>query len=195
MLGYDLKLNEAETKFYNFLDKDNFTLESILMYKVSYQNFLNILEYEGTISEELYEEIKDSKFVLFSDTKSNAVIKVNDKKEIVKLYFLDIKSDLDILELSYNFPKLDKFFKKGKIREIKNDNEEEKIKAFLTKIVNEENDLNKLNYLLCEWNEKTSKNIDRVKNILLNKINGRIDSEYKRIYNIVKTITKKGLNA
>ena len=100
MLGYDLKLNAKETKFYNFLDKDNFILDNILMFKVSYQTFLNILEYEGTINNELYKDIKDTNYALLSDTKSNIVIKVNNKKEITNLYYLDLKSDLDILELS-----------------------------------------------------------------------------------------------
>ena len=195
MLGYDLKLNAKETKFYNFLDKDNFILDNILMFKVSYQTFLNILEYEGTINDELYKDIKDSKYALLSDTKSNIVIKVNQKKEITNLYYLDLKSDLDILELSYNFPKLDKFFTKGSKRKIVLDNKEEKMRAFLKDVVMKETDLNKLNYLLCEWNEKTSKDLTKIKNILLTKINGPIDKEFERIYNLVKQMPKKGLNA
>lgn len=195
MLGYDLKLNAKETKFYNFLDKDNFTLDNILMFKVSYQTFLNILEYEGTINDELYKDIKDTSYALLSDTKSNIVIKVNQKKEITNLYYLDLKSDLDILELSYNFPKLDKFFTKGPKRKIVLDNQEEKKRTFLKDIVTKETDLNKLNYLLCEWNEKTSKDLGKVKNLLLTKIDGHIDKEFERIYNIVKQMPKKGLNA
>ena len=195
MLGYDLKLNAKETKFYNFLDKDNFILDNILMFKVSYQTFLNILEYEGTINDELYKDIKDTSYALLSDTKSNIVIKVNQKKEITNLYYLDLKSDLDILELSYNFPKLDKFFTKGHKRKIIIDNKEEKMRAFLKDAVTQETDLNKLNYLLCEWNEKTSKDLGKVKNLLLTKIDGHIDKEFERIYNIVKQMPKKGLNA
>ncbi len=191
MIGYDLKLNAKETKFYNFLDKDNFTLESILMFKVNYQTFLNILEYQGEVSEEFYNQIKDRGFALLSDTKSNVVIKVSPDRQIRELYYLDIKSDLDILELSYNFPKIDKFFKKGKIREVKRDNQKEEMRIYLSKMVEEEKDRDKLKYLLCEWNERAREDIDKIKKILRNKINGKMDKEYVRIYKLVKFMNEK----
>ena len=103
--------------------------------------------------------------------------------------------DLDILELSYNFPKLDNFFTKGKKRKIILDNKEDKMRTFLKDEIMKETDLNKLNYLLCEWNEKTSKDLSKIKNLLLTKISGHIDKKFERIYNLVKLMNKKGLNA
>ena len=182
MLGYDIKLNAKESKFYNFLDKDNFTLQSILMFKVSYQNFLNVLEYEGCISNNFYDQIKDTQYALLSDTKSNVVIKVNAERNITNLYFLDIKSDLDILELSYNFPKLDKFFIKDKVREIKKVNKKEQEKKMLKSLIKKEDNLDKINYILCEIKEKRCKDIEKAKMKLL----AKIDRDYHNIYGIIK---------
>ena len=186
MLGYDILLNAKESKFYNFLDKDNFTIKSILMYKVSYQMFLNVLEYQGHISNELYDQIKDSKYVLLSDTKSNVVIKVDENKKITNLYFLDIHSDLDILELSYNLPKLDKFFIKEEVRNIKNKKTCDKKKSYLKREINKITNLDKLNYLLCEWHSKKAHTIEEARKRLMEKLKNK---ECDRIYEILKGLS------
>ena len=69
------------------------------------------------------------------------------------------------------------------------------MRTFLKDVVTKETDIDKLNYLLCEWNEKNSKDLTKIKKLLLTKINGHIDKEYERIYNLVKLMAKKGLNA
>ena len=180
MLGYDIKINAKETKFYNFLDKDNLTLDNILMFKVSYQMFLTVLEYEGHISDEVYNLIKDNKYLLLTDTKSNIVLKVNEDRKVTNLYYLDIRSDLDILELSYNLPKLDKFFKKDKLRVMKSVNSSNKKQNFIKKVITNITNLDKLNYILCELELKKAHTVKEAQNTLLN------NKDYTKLYDILK---------
>ena len=198
MIGYDIKLNRADSKFYNFLDKDSFTLSSLLMYKISYKDFLNVLEYEGCVSEKFYTKLQEyDNYVLLSDTKSNIVIKVDDQRKVSALYYLDLKSDLDILEISYNFPKLDNFFECLNKRKIKKVNDSPKIVSFMQKELKsliKNNDLLKIDYLISEWGNNVYKTKEDKINFLNRKINGLVDKEYLRIYDLIKLSHKKSLS-
>lgn len=187
MIGYAIKLSKYGEMFYNWHNEDIMVLDEVLMYRVSYQEFKDIICYYGKITSEFYNKIKDNGgYALLSDTKSNVVIRADEDLNVNYIGWLDIKSDLDILEVCYNFKFIKDIFIKGKK---KSENEEYRIKDVMIKEVEslfKSKNIEKMRYLIYEWERKDIKNLNKAKDFLLKKVMGNIDDDYYKIYELVK---------
>ncbi len=199
---YDIILNFLDSNylFYDWLEQDTLEyIKKIPLYQVTSKKFKEIYAYEGKISLEFLEEIKDKtisknkklKYACLIADKNNALaLEFNDEGLVIARSSLMLKDELALLEYLYTIPLKD--IEYTKIKLINNNLDSRKsrqIKNFISlelkKLINDHN-LEKLKYLYLEWFNEKEDNLDKIRKRMEKRLENEITLDEIKIYNIIK---------
>lgn len=199
---YDIILNFLDSNylFYDWLEQDTLEyIKKIPLYQVTSKKFKDIYAYEGKVSLEFLEEIKDKtisknkklKYACLIADKNNALaLEFNDEGLVIARSSLMLKDELALLEYLYTIPLKD--IEYTKIKLINNNLDSRKsrqIKNFISlelkKLINDHN-LEKLKYLYLEWFNEKEDNLDKIRKRMEKRLENEITLDEIKIYNIIK---------
>ena len=202
---YDLTLNFSNNlyKFYEWELEDNLiNIKKITLYRIYENKLINLYKYNGRVEKSFLDKILDkttykdkgkiktiSYAVLFTDTKSAIALILKKDGSILSRSNLLLEDELNVIEMAYSLKKEKIIFFKDNI--ISYDNKlriEEKMKEEVCihlKKVKEEKDDSKLIYYHLEWFSIYDKDINRIYNKMISRINNSEKEDLIKIYNLI----------
>jgi len=200
---YDFLLNfqDEYCMFYEWDESDNIEfIKKIPLFHIDSKTFVDLLTKKVSLSKEFLKtienktKIKQNNYLkytsIFGDGKNSIALEFDDNGVCINKSSLMIEDELNINEFMYtiNLNKLDyKILGTEKLE--KETRQELNIKKLLKieiKNMYDKKEFSKLKYIYLEWFNELLDNVDKMYNIMLEKINGTLtDREYK-IYELIK---------
>jgi len=200
---YDLLLNfqDKYCMFYEWDEKDNIEyIKKIPLFHIDSKTFLDMFSKIIRVNKEFLNTIENKtklkhnnylKYTtIFSDGKNSIALEFNEDGLVINKSSLMVEDELNINEFMYNINKikLDYIIEYDDTRnkEIRQELNIKRLLKIEIKNMYDKKEFSKLKYIYLEWFNELLDNVDKMYNIMLEKINGTLtDREYK-IYELIK---------
>lgn len=200
---YDVLLNfqEKYCMFYEWDEQDEIEfIKKTPLYHIDSKTYIDLFSNKIKVNGDFLKHIenktklKSNNFLeyaaVFSDGKNSIALEFNNKGEVINKSSLMLEDELNINEFMYsiNLSELNYEIINSEIR-YKETRQELKIKRILKLEIDSmyrNNELSKMKYIYLEWFNELLDNIDKMYNIMINKIKDNLSDKEYEIYELIK---------